>query len=128
MGRSAPNAIDVFVGRRIRLRRTMLEMSGGELAEALGVAIEEIRRHEKGADRVCATRLQAIAEILQVHFSFFFQDTPSARGGGSRAVSEIGVTMNGASVFLSEGKARRRAPRPAGGWWRREPFERLRLS
>jgi transcriptional regulator with XRE-family HTH domain len=127
MGRSASNAIDVFVGRRIRLRRTMLEMSGGELAKALGVAIEEIRRYEKGADRVCASRLQAIAEILQVHFSFFFRDTP-ARGGGSRAVSETGSTMNGAPVFLSERAARRQAPRPAGGWWRAEPFERLRLS
>ncbi len=105
MGRSLPDTIDVFVGRRIRLRRAMLEMGEGEMAAALGVSVGEIRKYEKGELRVFARRLEKIAEILDVHFSFFFEDAPSSAGGLSETVRS-GAGMGGASGFLSNGRRR----------------------
>jgi transcriptional regulator with XRE-family HTH domain len=99
MGRRLPNAIDVYVGRRIRLRRAMLEMSEDELAAALGVAAGEIRKYERGQERV--------SDILEVHFSFFFEDAPFSAGGGLSKVIKAGAGMSGASGFLSQIKRRR---------------------
>ncbi|QFI67150.1 Transcriptional regulator, Cro/CI family [Sinorhizobium alkalisoli] len=100
-----PNSIDVFVGRRIRLRRAMLEVGEGEMAAALGVPVGEIRKYEKGESRVSARRLERIAEILDVHFSFFFEDAPFSTGGSSETVKR-GAGMSGASGFLSKGRRR----------------------
>ncbi|MBP2236792.1 transcriptional regulator with XRE-family HTH domain [Sinorhizobium kostiense] len=104
MGRSLPNSIDVFVGHRIRLRRQALEMSEGDLAAALGVAAGEIRKHERGEERVSAERLEKIAEILDVHFSFFFEDVPNSGGAGS---GEMIGAAGMASSFLSRRTRRR---------------------
>ncbi|ASY63786.1 Transcriptional regulator, Cro/CI family [Sinorhizobium sojae CCBAU 05684] len=105
MGRRLPNTIDVFVGRRIRLRRTMLEMGEGDMAAALGVSVGEIRKVEKGESRVSARRLERVAEILDVHFYFFFEDLPSSAGGSGDTV-ETGAGMGRASGFLSNRKRR----------------------
>ena len=76
MDADVPNRIDAFVGGRIRLRRTGLGMRKEVLGDALGVAAAHIRRFENGSERVSARRLQTIANILNVHFSFFFNDEP----------------------------------------------------
>ncbi len=112
------DTIDVFVGRRIRLRRRALEMSAAELAAALAVPVGEIRKHERGEERVSAERLEKIAEILDVHFSFFFEDVPNSAGGGPGEMIESGAGMR-ASSFLSKRRRRpirRVVPGPCG--WR----------
>ena len=71
-----PNPIDVHVGSRVRLRRNMLGMSQEKLGEALGITFQQIQKYEKGANRVGASRLQAIATVMNVPVSFFFEDAP----------------------------------------------------
>lgn len=71
-----PNPIDAHVGSRIRLRRNMLGMSQEKLGERLGITFQQIQKYEKGTNRVGASRLQAIASILDVAVSFFFEDAP----------------------------------------------------
>jgi transcriptional regulator with XRE-family HTH domain len=61
-----PNPIDIHVGSRIRLRRTMLGMSQEKLGEALGITFQQVQKYEKGTNRVGASRLQNIAAILGV--------------------------------------------------------------
>ena len=61
-----PNPIDVHVGSRVRLRRNMLGMSQEKLGEALGITFQQIQKYEKGANRVGASRLQAIATVMNV--------------------------------------------------------------
>jgi DNA-binding XRE family transcriptional regulator len=51
-----PNPIDIHVGSRIRLRRTMLGMSQEKLGEALGITFQQIQKYEKGTNRVGASR------------------------------------------------------------------------
>lgn len=72
-----PDPIDIHVGSRIRLRRNMLSMSQEKLGEKLGITFQQIQKYEKGINRVGASRLQAIAEIMTVPVSYFFEDAPS---------------------------------------------------
>ena len=76
-GTGVPNPIDVHVGGRIRMRRLLLGMNQEKLAEALGLTFQQVQKYEGGANRVSASRLSAMAEILSVPISYFFGDMPS---------------------------------------------------
>ncbi len=69
-----PNPIDVHVGNRVRLRRTLLGLSQGKLGEALGLTFQQVQKYERGANRISASRLYDFGRILDVPISFFFDD------------------------------------------------------
>jgi transcriptional regulator with XRE-family HTH domain len=73
-GTGIPNPIDVHVGKRIRMRRLLLGMNQETLANALGLTFQQVQKYEGGANRVSASRLSAMADILDVPISFFFGD------------------------------------------------------
>jgi transcriptional regulator with XRE-family HTH domain len=73
-GTGIPNPIDVHVGKRIRMRRLFLGMNQETLANALGLTFQQVQKYEGGANRVSASRLSAMADILGVPISFFFGD------------------------------------------------------
>ncbi|MBE6452744.1 MAG: helix-turn-helix domain-containing protein [Alphaproteobacteria bacterium] len=70
----APNPIDVHVGNRIRLRRTLLGLSQDRLASLLGLTFQQVQKYERGMNRVGASRLWDIAKVLDIPVSFFFED------------------------------------------------------
>lgn len=76
MATKSPNATDVHVGSRIRMRRMMLQISQEKLGDALGLTFQQVQKYEKGVNRVGASRLQAMSDILGVPVSFFFEDGP----------------------------------------------------
>lgn len=65
-------AVDVDVGKRIRLRRLELGMSQTELANQLKVTFQQVQKYEKGKNRVGAARLHRISSALGVPVEFFF--------------------------------------------------------
>ncbi len=69
-----PNPIDVHVGSRIRMRRLLLGMNQETLANELGLTFQQVQKYEGGANRVSASRLSAMADILGVPISYFFGD------------------------------------------------------
>ncbi|TAT72621.1 helix-turn-helix domain-containing protein [Rhizobium ruizarguesonis] len=71
------NAIDSYVGARIRMRRQLLGMSQERLAEQIGVTFQQVQKYEKGINRIGASRLQRIAEVLHTSPSFFFEQENS---------------------------------------------------
>ncbi len=73
-GTGVPNPIDIHVGNRIRMRRLLLGMNQETLANALGLTFQQVQKYEGGANRVSASRLSAMAEILGVPISYFFGD------------------------------------------------------
>ena len=77
MSTKAPNPVDKYVGSRVRMRRIMLGMSQEKLGEALGLTFQQVQKYEKGTNRVGASRMQQISEILQVPVSFLFEGGPS---------------------------------------------------
>lgn len=116
----APNAIDTHVGSRISMQRRSKGMSQTTLAEGLGITFQQVQKYEKGTNRVGASRLQAIADILSVPVSFFFEDG-SGGSATSRAIdtsgsdeitqflaSAEGVALNRAFVKIQDAKTRRK--------------------
>ena len=68
-----PHAVDVHVGKRIRQRRWLIGMTQQTLAESVGIKFQQIQKYETGANRVSASRLWDIAEVVGVPVSFFFE-------------------------------------------------------
>jgi transcriptional regulator with XRE-family HTH domain len=75
---SRPSPIDVHVGSRIRLRRTLLGMSQERLGESLGLTFQQVQKYERGVNRVGASRLFDLSRVLDVPISFFFDDMPDS--------------------------------------------------
>jgi transcriptional regulator with XRE-family HTH domain len=73
-----PNPIDVHVGSRIRLRRTLLGISQENLAEAMGLTFQQVQKYEKGVNRVGSSRLVDLANALDVEIPYFFQEMSAA--------------------------------------------------
>jgi transcriptional regulator with XRE-family HTH domain len=80
MAKKAPNPIDKHVGSRVRMRRMMLGMSQEKLGDALGLTFQQVQKYEKGTNRIGASRLQQISQILQVPVAFFFEGAPVISG------------------------------------------------
>ena len=71
-----PNPIDVHVGHRLRLRRTLLGMSQERLGQLLGLTFQQIQKYERGVNRIGSSRLYELGRILNVPVSFFFDAMP----------------------------------------------------
>jgi transcriptional regulator with XRE-family HTH domain len=96
MPSKAPNPVDKHVGSRVRMRRLMVGMSQERLGDALGLTFQQIQKYEKGTNRIGASRLQQISEILQVPVSFLFEGAP----GG--AVNAEGISGAPSPAYVAE--------------------------
>lgn len=122
LNKKKPNPIDVHVGSRVRLRRNVLGMSQEKLGESLGITFQQVQKYEKGTNRVGASRLQAIASILTVPVSFFFEDAPGSETERIEGFAEEntasyvvgflntteGLQLSRAFVKISDAKVRRK--------------------
>jgi transcriptional regulator with XRE-family HTH domain len=68
------NAIDMHVGKRLRLRRTLLGMSQEQLGTELNITFQQVQKYERAANRISASRLWDMSQILDVPISYFFDD------------------------------------------------------
>jgi transcriptional regulator with XRE-family HTH domain len=82
-GSGTPDPIDVHVGARIRRRRLLLRMSGHTLAQRIGFTFQQVQKYETGVNRVSASRLWVIAEVLGVPIGYFFDDLEANMGAMS---------------------------------------------
>src|SRR5215510_1353757 len=80
MVKKAPSPVDKHVGSRVRLRRLMLGMSQEKLGDGLGLTWQQVQKYENGKNRIGASRLQHISDILQVSVPFFFEGAPQLPG------------------------------------------------
>jgi transcriptional regulator with XRE-family HTH domain len=131
-GSRRPNPIDLHVGSRVRLQRMLLGMSQEKLGERLGLTFQQIQKYEKGINRIGASRLFDLAQVLGVSVQFFYDDAPvagakvSASNGSSNLTaipgfaerpadnfvvdflsSREGIELNKAFVRISDPKVRR---------------------
>ncbi|MCA1367359.1 helix-turn-helix transcriptional regulator [Bradyrhizobium sp. BRP14] len=115
MNKKDPNPIDAFVGSRVRMRRLMVGLSQEKLADGLGITFQQVQKYEKGTNRIGASRLQAIADILGVHPSFFFQqdngkpqshetaaDIHESQEISSFVASKEGIALNRAFLKIAD--------------------------
>jgi transcriptional regulator with XRE-family HTH domain len=121
-GSRRANPIDVHVGSRVRFRRMLLGMSQEKLGEKLGLTFQQIQKYEKGINRIGASRLFDLAQVLGVPVQFFYEEAPAAEPqpylagfGETLAESSIiaflrsrdGLELNRAFVRISDARARR---------------------
>jgi transcriptional regulator with XRE-family HTH domain len=71
MAKKVPNPVDKHVGSRVRMRRMMLGMSQEKLGDALGITFQQVQKYEKGTNRISASRLHRLSQILSVSVPFF---------------------------------------------------------
>ncbi len=75
-GPGVADPVDVHVGSRVRLRRTLLGLSQEKLGEAVGLTFQQIQKYERGANRIGASRMYDLAHVLDVPVAFFFEEIP----------------------------------------------------
>jgi transcriptional regulator with XRE-family HTH domain len=118
-----PNPIDIHVGSRVRFRRMLLGMSQEKLGEKLGLTFQQVQKYEKGINRIGASRLFDLAQVLGVSVQFFYEEAPASepkQGAPDVAAeqpdehsivaflrSRDGLELNKAFVRISDAKARR---------------------
>jgi transcriptional regulator with XRE-family HTH domain len=100
-----PNPVDVHVGARLRLRRNIIGINQKRLAEATGVAWQQIQKYEHGIDRVSASCLYRCARRLNVPVSYFFDGLPD--GEARRKPSDRDSSLSGAAESRDEVLRRR---------------------
>ena len=122
-GSRRPNPIDIHVGSRVRFRRMLLGMSQEKLGEKLGLTFQQIQKYEKGINRIGASRLFDLAQVLGVSVQFFYEEAPVSEpqhvvpdGFAEKPAegsiveflrSRDGLELNKAFVRISDAKARR---------------------
>jgi transcriptional regulator with XRE-family HTH domain len=122
-GSRRANPIDIHVGSRVRFRRMLLGMSQEKLGERLGLTFQQVQKYEKGINRIGASRLYDLAQVLGVSVQFFYDEAPiaDARGSEPNGMAEgpdehsiveflrsrDGLELNRAFVRISDIKARR---------------------
>lgn len=87
------NAIDLHVGKRVRLRRTLLGMSQEQLGVELNITFQQVQKYERGANRISASRLWDISQILDVPINYFFDDMSENTMQGSPRRMARGVDV-----------------------------------
>jgi transcriptional regulator with XRE-family HTH domain len=80
MPKKGTDPVDKHVGKRVRMRRMMLGLSQTALGDALNLTFQQVQKYEKGMNRISASSLQHISQILQVPVVFFFEGSPHLRG------------------------------------------------
>jgi transcriptional regulator with XRE-family HTH domain len=72
-----PEPVDILVGQKIRSLRIERDISQSELATGIGVTFQQVQKYEKGTNRVSASRLVQIANILGADVRIFFDGVQS---------------------------------------------------
>ncbi len=83
--------VDAHVGRRVRLRRTLLGMNQSALGHAVGLTFQQIQKYERGANRIGSSRLYQFSQVLDVPVSYFFDEMPKEVAHRRPSVSDAQV-------------------------------------
>ena len=78
-----PHPVDVHVGKRVRHRRWLVGITQQQLAERVGIKFQQIQKYETGANRISASRLWDIANVLGAPVAYFFEGLGEAELEGA---------------------------------------------
>ncbi|MBW9114099.1 helix-turn-helix transcriptional regulator [Rhizobium cauense] len=110
--KEGPHAVDVHVGKTIRIKRLMRKVSQTELGDRVGVTFQQIQKYEKGSNRVSASMLVEIAGALDVDVRSFFEDFTQANDNPTPSeefvVSRDGVLLNAAFLSIKNEQVRKK--------------------
>src|ERR1700735_528426 len=90
-----PHPVDVHVGKRLRLRRTILGLSQEAIGNAIGVTFQQVQKYERGVNRMGASRLFEFSKILSVPVSYFFEEMDKQSGGHHTPLAGVAEETQG---------------------------------
>ena len=100
-----PNPIDVHVGARLKLRRTLLGLSQERLSESVRITFQQLQKYERGTNRISASRLYNLSRVLDVPVSYFFDNLPGGlfeeEDGSVLPQTDAGDEGDGSEAFAS---------------------------
>ena len=99
-GSRRPNPVDIHVGGRVRFRRMLLGMSQEKLGERLGLTFQQVQKYEKGVNRIGASRLFDLSQVLQVPIQFFYEEAPGSLEQITTSVASGFADRNGESYIV----------------------------
>ena len=99
--KGGPTEVDGLVGQRLRQRRTLLGVSQERLAESVGLTFQQIQKYEKGTNRISASRLYQLCNVLEVPVSYFFEGLKAFEQSGD-SVALSGLAESDQDPFLAE--------------------------
>ena len=98
----------MHVGKRVRLRRTLLGLSQEQLGTELNITFQQVQKYERGANRISASRLWDIGQILDVPINYFFDDmTENTMRSSPRRVSRGSEMLDLSDEQIKDPMARR---------------------
>ena len=71
--KTANRNLDIFIGNKVKFRRTMLGISQDRLGSALGITFQQVQKYEKGVNRISASTLYNISSVLGCDFSYWIE-------------------------------------------------------
>lgn len=77
--------VDMSLGRRLRRRRRMLELTQQELADGIGITFQQVHKYECASNRMSAAMLWRLARFLGVEVGYFYEDLELSRHAASEA-------------------------------------------
>jgi transcriptional regulator with XRE-family HTH domain len=94
--------VDAHVGKRLRLRRTMMGLSQEALAKSVGITFQQVQKYEKGANAMNANRLYEFAQFLHVPIAYFFEGLEVASGSGANGFAEESLAFDHKNKSVSD--------------------------
>ena len=123
------NAIDIHVGRRVRQRRTLFGYSQEQLSLEMNITFQQVQKYERGSNRISASRLWDISQILEVDIGYFFEDMSRDTKAQSPRSARTSVKRYNASPIVKDPMARRETLELVRSYYSIEkPHVRKRLS
>lgn len=111
--KAEPHKVDVEVGKKIRVQRTMRKMSQTELGNRIGVTFQQVQKYERGSNRVSASKLVEIARALDVDVKLFFDGLEEEVGNNDNqpasptfVSSRQGLLLNAAFFAIADERIR----------------------
>ena len=65
--------VDIHVGKKIRQARLVRGMTQSAVAKDLGLSFQQLQKYETGYNRVSASKLFELSQLLGVSPSYFFE-------------------------------------------------------
>lgn len=115
-----PDPIDVHVGKRVKLRRTLLHISQEQLAGDIGVTFQQVQKYESGHNRISASRLYDISRVLNCPIAYFFEDINDDTVGDRQmpAARDVEGLSEDASGFEADPMQRTESLELVRAYWR----------
>jgi len=87
--------IDRRVGNKMKARRLELKLSQLDIAQALGVAPQQVQKYERGANRLSASRLYQLSIALDLRIDDFFEGCDLVKVSGPSEIERSLATPEG---------------------------------